>query len=258
MHITDLLSLKGKTAIIIGGAGKIGLPMVEALSESGAEVFVGSTNTEKSKESIAPLIEKKLDVKVIYLDQSDEKSVSESIDYIKSKSQSPNILINSGVQRPMTNYMEDTAENWENSMSINSKGLFITCRAFGNEMSKNTGGSIINISSVYGIKAPDPSIYEGTTIQTEPDYPYTKGGMIMFSKYLAGYYAKNNVRVNVIAPGGFYNNQEEPFLSQYCKRVPLNRMAYYDDLKGISVFLSSEASNYITGAIIPVDGGFTI
>ena len=101
-------------------------------------------------------------------------------------------------------------------------------------------------------------IYEGTDINTEPDYPYTKGGMIMFSKYLASYFAQHNIRVNCIAPGGMYNNQDEVFIKRYTRRVPMKRMAYHDDLKGVIVFLASSSSEYITGAVIPVDGGLTI
>jgi NAD(P)-dependent dehydrogenase (short-subunit alcohol dehydrogenase family) len=125
-------------------------------------------------------------------------------------------------------------------------------------MAKNGGGSIINVASIYGLVAPDQAIYKGTNIQTEPDYPYTKGGMIMFSKYLSTYLAKDKVRVNCVAPGGFFNNQGEPFLSQYIKKVPLRRMAYHNDLKGVAIFLASDASSYVTGTVIPVDGGWTI
>ncbi len=158
----------------------------------------------------------------------------------------------------MKNFLDDTTENWNESMRINSLGLFITCRRFANEMSKYDGGSIINISSIYGVVAPDKSIYKNTDLNTEPDYPYTKGGMIMFSKYLASYYADKNIRVNCIAPGGLYNNQDSNFYNAYVKKVPMGRMASSEDMKGVAIFLASDASSYITGLVIPVDGGFTI
>jgi len=113
------------------------------------------------------------------------------------------------------------------------------------------------VSSIYGIVAPDMNIYEGSDFETEPDYPFTKGGTIMFSKYLASYYANRKVRVNCIAPGGFYNNQPEPFLTKYTEKTPLGRMANHDDMKGVALFLASRASEYITGCVIPVDGGWT-
>ena len=102
------------------------------------------------------------------------------------------------------------------------------------------------------------SIYDGSDFETEPDYPYKKGGMNMFSKYLASYYANKNVRVNIISPGGFFNDQKQPFLDNYTKKVPMKRMAYHNDLKGVAVFLASDASSYITGNNIFVDGGFNI
>ena len=192
------------------------------------------------------------------MDQSDENSVTGCLERIKETFKTPDILVNCAVERPMKKFFNDTVENWDRSMAVNSRGLFITCRAFAKAMKENGRGSIINIASIYGLVAPDQRIYEGTKIQTEPDYPYTKGGMIMFSKYLASLFAKDNVRVNCIAPGGLFNNQGEPFVSQYTAKVPLGRMAQTDDIKGIVVFLASDASSYITGAVIPVDGGFTI
>ena len=143
-------------------------------------------------------------------------------------------------------------------MKINAGGLFLTCKLFGSEIAKNSGGSIVNISSIYGSVAPDMKIYEGSDFETEPDYPYTKGGMNMFSKYLASYFSNKKVRVNVISPGGFFNNQQEPFLSKYISKVPMGRMAINKDLKGVSVFLASDAADYITGNNIFVDGGFNI
>ena len=258
MHIKELFSLSNKCAVVIGGAGKIGFPMSEALAEAGAKVYIASTQKANYESAVEKLQLAKLDVCGLQMDQSDEKNVLECLDKIKKESKLPDILINCGVERPMKKFFDDTVETWDRSMEVNARGLFITCRAFGKEMSKQKHGSIINVASIYGVVAPDMSIYEGTSFQTEPDYPYTKGGMIMFSKYLASFFAKNKVRVNCIVPGGFYNNQPEPFLSQYTKKVPMGRMAYHDDLKGVTVFLASEASNYITGAVVPVDGGFTI
>ena len=125
------------------------------------------------------------------------------------------------------------------------------------EWLKKKRGSIINISSIYGMVAPDMNIYEESDFETEPDYPFIKGGIISFSKYLSSYYSKKKVRVNCILPGGFFNNQQEPFLSKYIAKTPLGRMANHDDMKGVALFLSSEVSSYITGSVIPVDGGWT-
>ncbi len=143
-------------------------------------------------------------------------------------------------------------------MRDNARGIFITARAFGESMAKIGKGSIINISSIYGLVAPDMNVYQDTNIETEPDYAFLKGGIISFSRYLASYYAKKGIRVNCISPGGFYNNQPEPFLSQYIKKTPMGRMAEHDDIKGVALFLASDASKYITGSVIPVDGGWSM
>jgi len=256
MNIQKLFDLSGKCAVIVGGAGKIGLPLTEALGEAGASVVIASRN--KHEETLETFKNKGIKIHFVEMDQADEGMVLQGLDCVSRHIKTPDILINCGVERPMQGFFEDSFEKWDLSMRANARGLFLTCRAFAKSMAATGGGSIINVASIYGLVAPDPALYEGTNIETEPDYPYTKGGMIMFSKYLAARFAKNNVRVNVIAPGGFYNNQPEPFLSQYCKKVPLGRMAVHDDLKGVAVFLASPASSYITGAVIPVDGGFSV
>ena len=108
----------------------------------------------------------------------------------------------------MKKFFHDSYEKWDESMKVNSRGLFLTTKYFGEEMSKNNKGSIINISSIYGLVGPDMNLYEGSDFETEPDYPFNKAGMIGYSRYLASYFSKNNVRVNVICPGGVFNNQK--------------------------------------------------
>ena len=258
MHIRDLYSLKNKCAVVVGGTGKIGFPISLALAEAGADVAIASRNKERRRGAAEDLKARGLSAQSFEMDQSDEQSVLACLQEITEKFKTPDILVNCAVGRPMKKNFEDSAENWDRSMAVNSRGLFITCRAFAKAMKQHGGGSIINISSIYGMNAPDQNLYKGTELQTDPDYPFIKGGMIAFSKYLASFFAKDNVRVNCIAPGGFFNNQPEPFLSRYIKKVPMGRMAQPDDIKGITVFLASDASSYITGAVIPLDGGLTI
>jgi len=258
MHTKDLFSLEGKCALVVGGAGKIGFPMAEAMAEAGAIVYIASTSKENYEPAVANLVSQGLQSKGIHLDQSDEKNVKEVLREIRADFKTPDVLINSGCNRPMTKFFEDDVEKWDESFATNARGLFVLCRAFGNAMAEENVGSIINVSSIYGIVAPDMHIYEGSDFETEPDYPFLKGGAVMFSKYLASYYAKRGVRVNCIAPGGFDNNQPEPFLSKYKQKVPMGRMAYHDDMKGPALFLASDASRYVTGAVIPADGGLTI
>jgi len=256
-NVFKLLDLAGSCAVVVGGAGKIGLPMSEALAEAGAKVYVASRDPARSQARFDAMRAEGLDIETIALDQSSETSVLEVLDTISRKSRVPDILVNSGVERPMKKMMDDTTDNWDRSMDVNARGLFVLCRAFARAMAANGGGSIINVASIYGVAAPDPAIYEGSGLGTEPDYPFLKGGMIMFSKYLAAQFALSGVRVNCVAPGGLFNNQPEPFLSQYVRRVPMRRMACEDDMKGVALFLASRASAYITGTVIPVDGGWT-
>ena len=257
MHITKLFSLAGRSAVVIGGAGKIGLPIVEALGESGARVYMTARTEESCKKALSMLDTKSLDVHDAVLDQSDEQMVEEFLETVSAEDKVPDILVNCGSIRPMTKYFEDSTENWDYSMSVNARGLFVTCRAFGKKMVEVGKGSIINVSSIYGIVAPDKRLYDGVDFETEPDYPFIKGGTIMFSKYLASFWGDSGVRVNCIAPGGFFNSQPQSFLESYTKKVPLNRMVYHDDLKGAVVFLASDASAYVTGMVLPVDGGLT-
>ena len=258
MHINKLFSIEGQCAVVIGGSGKIGFPMAEALAEAKARVYIASRNPDNYQPAVDRLKLQGLDVDGVTLDQSNEDSVLNAIESISKDYKSPDILINCACSRPMKNFFHDTVENWDQSMQINGRGIFITSRAFGESMAKKGKGSIINISSIYGMVAPDMSIYEGSNFETEPDYAFLKGGIISFSKYLSSYYSKKGVRVNCISPGGFYNNQPEPFLSKYIAKTPMGRMAEHDDMKGIALFLASDASKYITGSVVAVDGGWTV
>jgi NAD(P)-dependent dehydrogenase (short-subunit alcohol dehydrogenase family) len=258
LEIIELFSLRNETAVVIGGKGKVGMPISLALAEAGAKVYIVSPSASDSMEEVKQLRGKGFNVHGRSLDQSNEDGINSLIEEIELEGSTPSVLVNSGVFRPMKKYLDDGAEAWMDSMEVNSKGLFLTCKMFANKMKNLGGGSIINISSVYGIVAPDKSIYAGTDMNTEPDYPYNKGGMIMFSKYMASYYAEFGVRINCIAPGGIFNDQDRSFVNKYVQKVPMKRMGKPDDLKGAAVFLASRASEYITGAVIPVDGGFTI
>ena len=254
----DIFTLKEKVALIIGGTGKIGSYIAEAFAEKEAKVIVGARNIKDLEKLKKSFKKNNLDIEIISLDQSDEKNLKKCAEEIKRLYGTPEILVNSAVSRPMIKFFDDTVDKWDKSMEINARGLFLTTKIFGNEMAKQKKGSIINVSSIYGLQAPDMKIYEGSDFETEPDYPYNKGGMIAYSKYLASYFSTKNVRVNVIAPGGVFDNQNNIFLDKYISKVPLGRMANKEDFKGISIFLASDASSYITGTVIPLDGGLTI
>ena len=259
MHIKKLFDLTGQTAVVSGGAGKYGQPITEALAESGVTVIIASRSRDKCKEIAKKFTNKGLKVFGEHLDQSDESSAKRLISRIKKRFGIPQILVNNAVHRPMTKRYQDDVFKWDESMAVNARGLFIMCRIFGDTMAKRGKGSIINISSIYGVVAPDNKIYEGLAMGTEPDYPYTKGGMIAYTRYLASHYAKKGIRVNCISPGGLSTDSlPKSFFKRYCAKVLLGRMANYDDIKGAIVYLASDASSYVTGINLIVDGGLII
>ncbi len=252
----NIFSLKDKLSIVIGGTGKIGRPITEAFLEAGSVVVVCSKNTKNQK----MLMNDYKQYNTLFFekfDQANPKDIIKLSKIILKKYGVPNILVNSSVYRPMKKYLNDSYKKFDESLLFNGRGLFLINREFANMMKTNKKGSIINISSIYGVVAPDPSIYENTKINTEPDYPFTKAGTISMTNYFASYYAKHNIRFNTIIPGGLFNFQNKKFLQKYIKKVPLGRMAEAKDLKGPALFLASNASSYVTGSCIYVDGGYT-
>lgn len=143
-------------------------------------------------------------------------------------------------------------------MKVNATGVYLMHRHFGKIMTGQGSGSIVNIGSMMGMVGPSPALYEDTDMGVPPpDYFFHKGGMINLTRYYASIYGTHGVRVNCLSPGGFFNNQPEPFLERYYKQTFLGRMGNDTDLGGAVVFLLSDASLYITGTNLPVDGGYT-
>lgn len=257
MDVKKLLNLENKIAVVSGGAGLVGYFISEGLAEAGAKVIVADVNLKKCKEIAKELTNNGLDVEAEELDITDEKSIIELRDKVVSKHRKIDILVNSAVARPMQKF-DDPIENWESSMKTNATGIFLCTRIFVDQMVKQKKGNIINISSIYGMVGPDFRIYEGTDMDNPPDYAFHKAGLINFTRYLATRFAKYNIRVNCIIAGGLFNNQPKAFLDKYNCRVPLGRMANGDDIKGAVVYLASDASSYVTGHNLIVDGGWTI
>lgn len=258
MNVLNSFSLKGKVAVISGGAGIYGQHMVGALLQAGAKTYVASRNVKKLKELAAKFAADGYSLIPKHLDQGDESSMLELRDEILKNEKGIDILVNNAVIRPMSGWGDD-ASKFEHSMKVNATGVFLMCRTFGDAMAKNDGGSIINVGSIQGMIGPDPSLYEGLDYSGFiPDYFFHKGGMINFTRFVASYYGKHNIRCNCINPGGFQTeNHEAAFVERYSQKTLLKRMAHAEDIMGIIVFLASDASKYITGASIPVDGGYT-
>ena len=258
MNVMDSFNLKGRIALVTGGAGLYGSTISTALGEAGANVVIASRNLNKCEKVAKELRSKNLDVIAMSLDLSVKDSIAALKDKIINTYGKIDILFNNAVARKGGSMKTMTAEEWEETMKINSTGLFLCSKIFIEEMIKGKSGSVTNISSIYGVVGPNFGIYGNTDMTSPADYSFAKGGMIAFTKYLATYYAKYNIRVNCISPGGLFTNQPREFVNNYIKRTPLARMANKNDLKGAAVFLASDASAYITGHNLVVDGGWTI
>ncbi len=264
----EIFSLKNKTAIVTGALGLLGKEHCKALSEAGANVVTADIDKVKCEEFAKTLDTDSIGIEI---DVTNKESLEAAKDKILERFGHIDILVNNAAindmfENPKAAKEQSKFENyplevWQKSVDVNLTGVFLCSQVFGTEMAKKKSGSIINIASTYGISAPDQSLYikkDGTQdFFKPPAYSATKGGVIMFTRYLAAYWGKDDVRVNTLSPGGVENNQDEFFIEQYSKKTHLNRMAKPTDYKGALIFLASEASNYMTGANLVVDGGWT-
>lgn len=256
MNVMESFSLKGKVALVTGGAGLFGRQIVTACAEAGAATITASRTIEKQREVAEQLTAAGWQVEAEQYDQSDEQSIVALRDRIVERHGRIDVLVNNSVLRPMKGARG--VEDFARSMAVNATGLYLMCEHFGEPMKAQGSGSLINIGSIQGVIGPDLTLYEGLPgVWVVPDYYFHKGGMVNYTRYLASTLGPFGVRANVISPGGFFNNQPEPFLSRYTARTFLGRMANDSDLKGAVVFLASDASAYVTGANLMVDGGYT-
>jgi len=263
-----IFDLNNKTAIVTGALGLIGREHCKALSEAGANVVVTDVNQDLCEEFAKTLQTKSIGV---YVDVTKPESLKQCRDMVLKEFGHIDILVNNAAindmfENPKAASEQSKFENyplelWQKSIDVNLTGVFLCSQVFGSEMAKQKSGSIINIASTYGISAPDQSLYkkeDGTqTFYKPPAYSATKGAVIMFTKYLAAYWGKDGVRVNTLTPGGVENAQDEFFIQKYSAKTPLGRMAKPNDYKGALIFLASDASSYMTGANLIVDGGWT-
>ena len=264
----ELFSLKNKTATVTGALGLIGKEHCRALSEVGANVIVADVDETKCKEFAKTLSIESLGIS---LDVTNPDSIKKLRDRTIEKFGHIDVLVNNAAindmfENPKAASEQSKFENyplelWQKSVDVNLTGVFLCSQILGAVMSKQKSGSIINVASTYGISAPDQSLYikeDGTqSFYKPPAYSATKGALIMFTKYLAAYWGKDNVRVNTLTPGGVENSQDEFFINKYSAKTILGRMAQPTDYKGALIFLASDASSYMTGSNLIVDGGWT-
>ena len=260
-----MFSLDNKTAIITGGAGILGQHFCKSLNEHGANVVIADINFEAAQNLAEEIGEK---AHAVELDLTSEKSVKNLLKETLDKFGSVEILHNNAATKSKDfkkffDKPEDfSMDIWREIEAVNLDGMFLCAREIGGHMAQNGGGSIVQTASIYGIMGADNRIYEGseymgTAINTPPVYAATKAGVVGLTKYLACYWGKKNVRVNTLTPGGVESGQNETFKQKYSARVPMNRMAKPQEMCGALVFLASDASSYITGQNIIVDGGLS-
>ena len=259
MNVMDMFSLKGKIALVTGGAGRLGKQIVTGLSGAGAKTYIASRNLVALEKAAEEFQNEGYKVNVLQFDLGNEESILSLKENIMAREGKLDILVNNSNVKMMGGWNDD-ASAFAESMRINAAGLFIITRTFGDEMARRGEGSIINIGSTNGMKGPDRRMYEGTGIPGYlPDYNYHKAGMINLTRLTASYYGPQNVRCNCISPSGLKTAYTpERFAQNYEQRILLRRMLNPADLMGVVVFLASDASAFITGVNIPVDGGFTV
>ncbi len=260
MGVLDRFRLDGKVALITAGAGPLfGSSITEALAEAGATVITASRSLGRNRDFAESMRAKGHDAHGMQLDIAEPDSVESLAAEIHARFGPLDILVNSALSRPegMTSIDKVTLESLKVNAMSDLVGLVWTCKAFGEPMTERGRGSIINIASIYGSVGNDPTLYEGLKTQPAIVYPYLKGGVQNFTRTLAAWYGKRGVRVNTLSPGGYTENPEPPFEKRYSTRVPLGRMMNHGDIQGAAVFLASDASAYVTGTNLAVDGGWT-
>jgi len=258
MNVLENFSLKGKVALLTGGAGLYGRQIAEALAEAGAATYIASRNVAELEKVAEALRAAGGDVTALPLDLEDEASIQALVAEIVRRSGRLDVLVNNAVTRCACARWDQPMEAFDKSLRINASALFCLTRLAAEEMKKTGGGSVINIGSYMGLRGPDPLNYAGTDMMKTPSpiYFFEKGGMVNFTRFAASVLGPYQIRVNAIHPGGFFNNQPEAFVKNYSANTMLGRMADATDLKGAIVFLASDASRYLTGTNIPVDGGY--
>lgn len=271
----DLFDLTGRVAIVTGGAGMLGMQHGSAIAEAGGHVVIADLSQETVAESAAKITGAHgVEAFGVQVDITQKAQVVGMVGSVVKKFGRVDILINNaaltvrGGGEQAQNYFapfEDyPLDLWEKALQVNLTGMFLCCQAVGKVMVNQRSGVILNIASDVGNISPDHRIYKsavnphtGESFNTPIAYATTKAGVINFTRYLATYWADKGIRVNCISPGGVYADHDPGFVKNLTSRIPLSRMANVDEYKGAILFLASDASSYMTGANLIVDGGRT-
>lgn len=276
--LPDLFDLSSRKALVTGGAGLLGSEFCQTLLEAGATTLVADID-EGAAKSLADRLNEQIQYTEslpqavpIQVDISSKNSVENLFRWITSEFGRVDILVNAAVIDPKfdpgslavaddkVGFEDFPLEGWQQALDVNLTGVFLCCQGAGKLMAAQGGGVMVNISSIYGMVGPDQRIYKTDDVleRYKPAfYSTTKAGVLGLTRYLATYYAGRNIRVNALTPGGVFNDHDQAFVDAYASRTVLGRMAEVDEMNGALLFLASDASAYMTGSNLIVDGGWT-
>ena len=262
MNVKKIFDFSNRVVVITGAAGLLGTEYANGFSQAGANVVLADKNFIKCKK-LAIELEKKFGVKplAVNLDVTNPKSIKKMVEQVMKKFSKIDILVNNAIfpeigKMKKIKFEDFPLDVWEKGVDVNLTGMFLCSQQVGKIMVKQKKGVIINISSIYGIKGPDQRIYGKTNIIKSALYATTKGAVINFTKYLAAYWNRTGIRVNTLSLGGVEENQDRSFKKKYSDKTMIGRMAKKDEYVGALLFLSSDASSYMTGSNLIIDGGW--
>ena len=264
----DLFSVSEDVVVVTGASGQLGFSYQKAFLDRGSKVIGLDIVRSQSVNDLKVEFEDRYEFYIS--DITDKDSLIDVSKSIFKEFGTPTVLINNAaIDSPPGAPLEETGpfesypeSSWDKVMDVNLKGTFLTCQVFGSMMANVNAGSIINIASIYGLVSPDQNLYEYRRVKGENfykpvAYSASKSGIINLTRYLAVYWAKKNIRVNTLTIAGVFNNQDDDFLNAYLSRMPIGKMADQHQYDGAVLFLASEASSYMTGSNLIIDGGWT-
>lgn len=268
--VRDLFNLKNKNIIVAGGAGQIGFAFCEILADAGARVAILDIDIKMASEKLDNVSNEVIrnNISVFKTDVTNQENIISVVKSVRKELGPLYGLVNSFHFKGNTRKLDTDSkffapiedypvEAWDMVHDVNLRGTFLMTQACGPYFKENNIGVIVNISSTYGIVSANRSIYGDSGINSPVAYATSKAAIINFTRYIATHWAENNIRVNTLSPGGVYNNQSEQFVEKYLDHTPLGRMATANDYQGAILYLLSDASAYMTGANLVVDGGWT-
>ena len=262
--LRELMSLDGRVALVTGGAGHIGLAIGHALAELGANVAVVDISEASAAAAAGELSQRWPAAAAGFGWTSSVRAGARLPRRVRERFGRLDIIVNcaafvgtSGLESWAVPFEQQSDKTWRRALEVNLTAPFVLVQAAAGDLRASGHGSVINISSIYGLSGPDWRLYEGTSLGNPAAYAASKGGLIQATRWLSTTLAPD-IRVNAIAPGGVFRDTPEPFLSRYTARTPLGRMAREEDFKGAVAYLASDLSAYVTGQCLAVDGGWTV